>query len=595
MKIVQLDIANFRGIKEATILFPDHAVLVGDNNSCKSTVLEAIDLALGPERISRPEPIDEHDFYGGVYQNCDGAIVDIRIEVIVSDLSEEQERRFKDHVEWWHEKKHKLLGHNAIKNVDEADVRAALRVLFVGSYNPEEDDFQAETFFANPAAEDGTLQKFGTRDKRNCGFLYLRTLRTGSRALSLERGSLLDIILRLEQKRPQMWEKVLEQLRALSVAEDPSLGIGELLERVQEAVKKYVPSDWADAPRLRVSDLTRQNLRRNLVVFMGTGAEDASGNEYAAPYYHQGTGTINTLVLALLSIIAELKQTVIFAMEEPEIAIPPHTQKRVVESIRGASAQAIFTSHSPFVLEEFRPSEIIVLQRNAGTLKATSSRLPPAIKAKTYQADLRLRACEALLARRVLIVEGATEYLAYRAASRKLSRSNPDNYSSLESLGVAFVNAETQTQVAPLAEYYRRFGKAVYAIVDKQVGQGFKDIDQHCDIAFECPEKGIEDLILKQTSKASLKKYALKVVAEGYWPSHLAQQTPTDQSSEEDISAALLGFFRWQKAGGGIADLLGQCEEAEMPSFIKKTLAQIQTDISPPAKEEDEEEEEAEE
>lgn len=45
---------------------------------------------------------------------------------------------------------------------------------------------------------------------------------------------------------------------------------------------------------------------------------------------HQGTGTINTLVLALLSLIADLKQNVIFAMEEPEIAIPPHTQKRII-------------------------------------------------------------------------------------------------------------------------------------------------------------------------------------------------------------------------------------------------------------------------
>ena len=41
------------------------------------------------------------------------------------------------------------------------------------------------------------LKLFRKKDKRNCGFLYLRTLRTGSRALSLERGSLLDIILQM--------------------------------------------------------------------------------------------------------------------------------------------------------------------------------------------------------------------------------------------------------------------------------------------------------------------------------------------------------------------------------------------------------------
>ena len=119
---------------------------------------------------------------------------------------------------------------------------------------------------------------------------------------------------------------------------------------------------------MRVSDLTRDMLRRTLTVFMGTGAKRPDGSVYSAPYQHQGTGTINTLVLALLSIIAELKQSVIFAMEEPEIALPPHTQKRIINSLRQKSAQAIFTSHSPYVLEEFEPAQVVVLKRTAGVM-----------------------------------------------------------------------------------------------------------------------------------------------------------------------------------------------------------------------------------
>ena len=49
------------------------------------------------------------------------------------------------------------------------------------------------------------------------------------------------------------------------------------------------------------------------------------------PFGRLGTGSINLLVFALLTFIAELKdkQSVIFAMEEPEIALPPHQQRRV--------------------------------------------------------------------------------------------------------------------------------------------------------------------------------------------------------------------------------------------------------------------------
>ena len=53
MKISQVTIQNFRGIGSASLLFPDHVLLIGDNNTGKSTVLEAIDLVLGPDRLSR--------------------------------------------------------------------------------------------------------------------------------------------------------------------------------------------------------------------------------------------------------------------------------------------------------------------------------------------------------------------------------------------------------------------------------------------------------------------------------------------------------------------------------------------------------------
>ena len=106
MKISQLWIENFRGIRKASLLFPDHAVLIGDNNVGKSTILEALDLAMGPDRLSRPSPIDEHDFHLGRYlaeindkeltelASEDDPLKQIVVTVVVSDLSEEQRIHF---------------------------------------------------------------------------------------------------------------------------------------------------------------------------------------------------------------------------------------------------------------------------------------------------------------------------------------------------------------------------------------------------------------------------------------------------------------------------------------------------------------------
>jgi putative ATP-dependent endonuclease of OLD family len=583
MRIARLSIKNFRGVRGGTLLLPPHAALVGDNNIGKSTVFEAIDLVLGPERLARRPVIDEHDFYAGEYLDAKGDPVLVWVEVVVVDLSEEQARHFRDHIEWWNDQDRALISEPPPESTDAPGVRAALRVAFEGAYDKEEDDFTGNTFFASPHEEIGARSAFKTLDKRVCGFLYLRTLRTGSRALSLERGSLLDIILKLQKKQLKMWEEVLDQLRILPVAERPEIGVTEILSAVQDALRDYVPAEWANNPHLRVSDLTRETLRKMLTVFMGTGATRADGSEYAAPFQHQGTGTINTLVLSLLSLIAELKNNVIFAMEEPEIAIPPHTQKCIVDGIRRKSAQALFTSHSPYILEEFLPAQILVVQRKDGVISAVPSSLPPTVKPKKYKEEFRKRFCEALLARRVLITEGRTEYDAFPSAARRLHELHPDDFRTLEALGLAVIDAGADSQIAPLGTHFRSLGKVTFAVFDQQTAVQKTAIEAAVDHPFQGPEKGFEETLLNGTAEVALRQFSAALVQDGEWPSHLAAQTPTSAMSLSDLRAALLKYFDWSKGTGTAADLLMGCSRDEMPPYVVETLSRIKEVCDPPA------------
>jgi len=574
MRISRLKINNFRGIKEGELLLTPNTVLVGDNNIGKSSILEAVDLVLGPDRLSRPSAINEHDFYAGEYLNSENQTVEINIEVVVVDLTEEQQRYFRNHLEWWHNGTNSLLDGPPAEKTDDDEVVPALRVSFKGSYDADEDDFTGKTYYESPIKEDGTKDTFGTKDKRLCGFLFLRTLRTGSRALSLERGSLLDIIVRLKEINLPMWEDILIKLRKISVADDPALGVTEILTSVQDAVRALVPSEWADKPHFRVSDLTRSNLRKILTVFMGTGALRSNGEEYAAPFQYQGTGTINTLVLALLSMIAELKQNVIFAMEEPEIAIPPHTQKRIIHSIIAKSSQAIFTSHSPYVLEELDPSEILVITRCNGVLTGKPALSPPNVKAKAYRDEFRKRFCEALLARNVLITEGRTEYDSFPAAARRLQELDPTKYKTFEQLGITLVNAEGESKVASLGEYFKSIGKMTLAVFDKQTEENKKLIDLSVDHPFEAQAKGFEDLIVNDSCIDALRRYAMSVIEAGEWPTHLVK--PTIDSSDEELKKRLGDFFKQSKAAGVTSEFIHQCDEDELPSFITETIQAIQ-------------------
>src|SRR5450830_145291 len=289
MQVARLQIQNFRGIQQADVYLSKHAVLVGDNNTGKTTILEALDLVLGPDRLSRSTVIDEHDFYLGKYlapeieppaaeiqvQEIPAEVLEalpviaepanpapkILITVTVIDLSLDQIARFGDAIEFWDRTSRTLYAEPAPEGVDAASITNALRISFEGLYDEEEDDFIGNTYFTQSMSVGLKPDVFSKKDKQFCGFLYLRSVRTGSRALSLEKGSLLDIILRLKEVRPQMWEETISKLDSVEVASNPELGISGILESINSALKKYVPKEWGVQPHLKVSNLTREHLR----------------------------------------------------------------------------------------------------------------------------------------------------------------------------------------------------------------------------------------------------------------------------------------------------------------------------------------------
>ncbi len=201
--------------------------MVGTNNVGKSTLCEALDLVLGPDRLNRFPPVDEFDFYNATYLVPPAAegeppqIVPLRIEAVLIEPGAEIAAKCGGNMEFWHLAEQRLLGRGELAAANPPGVVPCLRVETIGKYDPEEDEFQARTFFSHsPDAPEGELTGVPKPIKRLFGFLYLRALRTGSRALSLERGSLLDIILRTKGVRTSLWEKTIDRLRGLDIEAD---------------------------------------------------------------------------------------------------------------------------------------------------------------------------------------------------------------------------------------------------------------------------------------------------------------------------------------------------------------------------------------
>lgn len=596
MRVRQLEIENFRGISTGKVTFADNTLLVGGNNVGKSTVCEALDLVLGPERMNRRPVVDEHDFHRSTYVDADKAAVPIVVRAVLIDLPDEARRRFGGHLRRWNDTDRTFVDdlEDGAEHADDEGVTWALPVAFRARYDAVEDDFEADTFFEHPLPEHDELDdeeasslgegrdRFTRAHKRLCGFVYLRALRTGSRALGLQRGSLLDTVLRLsEEGSAEMWMDTLRQMRDL----DPAIGaipdLESLLTQIRERAGGFVRLAGNDeATAFFASDLTREHLREVVRLFVATGPSD-----HAVPFTRQGTGTVNLLVFALLTMIADLKerQSVIFAMEEPEIALPPHTQRRVARFVKREMGQAIVTSHSPYVIEQFEPNEIVMISHEYGGDVEGTPINPAGIKLKSYRSQRR-QFSEAILSRGVLVVEGETEASILPIAAAVLEKSSAD-YVHPDLAGITIFTANGDGDVPRWAPILRALGKVPFGMVDKQ-GKPYSGDNATALKSFEefweSPVEGIEELIVSQVPTAVLRRFMDEAVQLPDFPTHQVKYDSSTTDAQLPEIALKTLKARKGDAYGYAALLIEGCQSRDdLPEFLVAALERINEVLTP--------------
>ncbi|WP_412758165.1 ATP-dependent nuclease [Legionella bozemanae] len=576
MRICKLLIKNFRGVKKASLLFGGHTLLIGSNNVGKSTVCEALDMVLGPDRINKSPHIEEFDFYNGIYLDNENNPIQASVEVTLTDLSEEVKNSCGNHLEFWHLQEKRILSEGEISQIENAI--PCLRLIMIASYVIDEDEFEAGVYFSHSPDElDGKLTTVSKRIKKMFGFLYLRPIRTGIRALSLERGSLLDIILQLTETRSGLWESTRRQLYNL----DPPIDAGaadlqEILEDIERRLGNYIPlQGLSRKTKLHVSNLTREHLRKTLSFFLST-----SDKQVPIPFQKVGTGTLNTLILALLSYIAEFKKdNVIFAMEEPEIALPPHTQRRVVDYLLKNSAQSFITSHSPYVIERFEADQIGILNKNIDDiLRVTPVTLGTGLKAKTYQNQLRRSFAEAMLSRGVIIGEGITEVTVLKYVASRYETDDSEVL-PLDLAGVTILSADGDGELLALGQFFSSLNISVFAFCDtnpKRTKEQKMELESVYNqyITF-IPYAGMEDMLIEVVPLDRQWELLESLRQdESMNPNNkfgIPSGRPTDQVLKEHTKK----FLKGSKGEGGAVMLLSKCETAELPKIVINFLKTI--------------------
>lgn len=194
MRICQLELKDFRGIQKGKVVLPKHTVLLGANNAGKSTIVEALALLFGRERMV--SPISDWDFYNGSPQpDSRFYIIATVTDFVSNEPSEVPDWFIGDNVAlpiWWN---NKTLTFSTTTDQPDGTILAT-QIAMAGRYDDETCEFETIKYFyhgeSDPFADGCSLVSW--RLLREVGLFFLSSNREWDKLLSFRSSSLLKVI-----------------------------------------------------------------------------------------------------------------------------------------------------------------------------------------------------------------------------------------------------------------------------------------------------------------------------------------------------------------------------------------------------------------
>ena len=419
MKLLALSIRGFRGVQRADVHFGQHDVLVGPNGAGKSTIIDALSLVFGRHRLVRD--LTEHDFFGSRPEATSRIRIVATLAGFDGDDPERNDTWFREGravPKWWNSS----TGQLEPEPGDQAETLCA-QIAFAARFDLEELVVEATRYFQDddevedPFLEDA-VQPVPFRLFDDIGYYVLPARRTWEATASFASELFRKAVATAGGIPAQTILQERERLRAPASPLEETPGLSPLVERINRQLAELLP----DAPRfqLRLTATDSESLLRALVPHYA-GSEGVS-----LPVGRHGMGLLSLQTFILLLELGRervrMGKPFLFAMEEPELHIPPGMQRRLVSQAVSIAEQTICTSHSPRVAAYYPATSVQILDRNSARLAATAM-LPAPLDGSATNArrklfrDDRARLVEALMHHRVLIPEGRSEHEWFRLLS----------------------------------------------------------------------------------------------------------------------------------------------------------------------------------
>lgn len=438
MHIRQLTIERYRGVKHLQIHPGACTVMLGPNNSGKSTVLEALDLLLHPGR-GRPRPApQEVDYYR---RNPDAGF---EIEAVLGNLPVEFRAEVHQHLEGWRAQDRQL-----VPEPDGEGVEPIVRVRVSGT--PE---FEHLHEFAKPEAHGA---HFYPRLREQVSWVFDGRRRDPARQLFFYQGGLLDRLFAdadLDPAMAALRDAVRQGTDAVNEDEAVDFVLGNLSSDLKELGLLTEEKGVVFDPNA----VSRRNLLQTLRLAL------QASEDLAIPLASQGRGAQRLVLVAVLLRLAEATgRRIVGAFEEPEEALEPLRQVHLASMLTrivDGGGQIFLVTHSPDIARCFGIESFLLLQEGregAGAQHLQQLLSPPCRQA--YERRLDGPVVRGLFCRVPILVEGPSDRAVFETFWAELAR----QAKTLPPfrLGLDVINAEGVPNMPMLAAVLAEAGKVV--------------------------------------------------------------------------------------------------------------------------------------
>ncbi|MBN2435891.1 MAG: DUF2813 domain-containing protein [Spirochaetes bacterium] len=402
MKISKLHIKNYRGFIEETILLDDVTVFVGENNSGKSTILDALQLAIGSQNHKK---LSRYDFHLENPQSVTGDAGNVEIQV---DLSEQSEDEWPDEIQ-------QTLAESM--DIDSNGLRS-FYLNFTGEYSETEDECKSSREFVSKAGSvkgknANTLKAF-YEFKNFLPLFYISSLRDITKEFKQKKGLFNRFI--ASQKMDKEKRKEFED--KLSSLNEEILGILTNISDLKDHLKKSMNVLTGSAEsKTDIEPLSTDiyELIENAEVII----ESKTGIKLPLEKHGSGAHSLSILFLyeAFLTVLLATEydsfSEPVLLIEEPEAHLHPSAVRLFWQFLKQMPGQKIVTTHSGDIISSVPYQNIRRIVGVEGINRVKRMSPLSGLEDRYLKNFITYSRGELFFAHCWLIVEGETEHIFF--------------------------------------------------------------------------------------------------------------------------------------------------------------------------------------